>query len=104
MGRPISITIPHALGRAEARRRIEEGFGRLQQQLGAGALGHVERSWQDDRLAFTARALGQPITGRLDVEEEAVRMEVDLPGFLGAIAERIKGRLRKEGQLLLEKK
>lgn len=103
MGTPIVITIPHALGRAEARRRLEEGFGRLQAQLGQG-LGKIERSWQDDRLSFSARALGQTITGRLDVQDEAVRMEVDLPGFLGAIAERIKGRLRKEGQLLLEKK
>ncbi len=104
MSRPIMITIPHALGRAEARRRIEEGFGRLQAQLGAGALGHVEKSWQEDRMSFTARAVGQTITGRLDVLDEAVRMELELPGLLGAIAERIKGRLRKEGQLLLEKK
>jgi len=104
MGQPIILTIPHALGRAEAHRRVEEGFGRLQQQLGAGALAQVERTWEEDRLTFSARAIGQTISGRLDVQDEAVRMEIDLPGILGAIAESIKGRLRKEGQLLLGKK
>ena len=100
----IRIDIPHALGRAEARRRIDEGFGRLEQQLGTGALARVERRWDADRLQFRATALGQAVTGRLDVLDDAVRIEVDLPPFLAAIAGRIKGRLQKETQLLLEKK
>ena len=38
MGRPISISLPHDLGVTEARRRIDEGFGRLTAQLGGGGL------------------------------------------------------------------
>jgi putative polyhydroxyalkanoate system protein len=104
MSQPITVDIPHALGRAEARRRIDKGFGRLEAQLGAGAMARVERRWEGDRLSFSAQALGQMMTGRLDVEDQSVRIELDLPGFLAALAGRIKGRLQKEGQLLLEKK
>jgi hypothetical protein len=104
MNKAIHIDIPHALGRAEARRRIDEGFGRLEQQLGTGVLASVQRRWEADRLVFRATALGQAMTGRLDVLDEAVRIELDLPPFLTAIAGRIKGRLQKETQLLLEKK
>jgi hypothetical protein len=104
MAQPVRIDIPHALGRAEARKRIDEGFGRLEQQLGAGALAKVERRWEEDRLLFRAQAIGQSLTGRLDVLDNAVRIEIDLPPILAAIAGRITGRLQKETQLLLQKK
>ncbi len=103
MTKPITITIPHELGRAEAHRRIEEGFGKLEHQL-SGGMGQLRKSWQGDRLSFSAQVLGQGVTGRLDVLDNAIGLEIDLPGFLAAIADRLKGRLQKEGQLLLEKR
>ena len=104
MNRVVTVDVPHALGRTEARKRIDEGFGRLQAQLGAGALARFERRWEDNRLHFRAEAIGQAVTGRLDVLDDAVRIELDLPLLFAAIADRIKGRLKQEAQLLLEKK
>jgi hypothetical protein len=40
MTTPITITIPHELGRTDARRRIETGFTRMLRQL-AGTAGHA---------------------------------------------------------------
>ena len=60
-------------------------------------------SWRD-RLSFAAKVVGQAVAGRLAVAEDAVRMEVDLPPFFAMIADKVKGRLKKEGQLMLEKK
>ncbi len=37
MSKPIHITIPHQLGRDEARRRIAEGFERIGGQFGPAA-------------------------------------------------------------------
>ena len=37
MSKAITVSIPHALGRAEARRRIDEGFGDFSRHLGGGA-------------------------------------------------------------------
>lgn len=107
MGRPISIDIPHQLGKDEARRRIEEGFGRLSSQMTGGMPGLVafQQRWQSDRLHFEASTLGQQVTGRLDVRDDTVHFELDLPEFLALIAEQIKSRLTRETQkLLLEKK
>jgi hypothetical protein len=55
-------------------------------------------------MSFSAQALGQGISGRLDVLDNRVHMEVDLPLVLAMIADQIRGRLQREGQLLLEKK
>jgi hypothetical protein len=106
MPRPIAITIPHQLGQAEARRRLETGFASLRQQMTGGLPAFVSftERWDADRLTFEGGALGQKITGRLDVLPDAVRIELDLPQILAAIADRITGRLQTEAQQLLEKK
>ena len=103
MSRAVTVSIPHALGRSEARRRIDEGFGDFSRHLGGGA-GALSKSWTGDRLDFSLQAMGQAISGFLDVADDAVRVEVLLPGFLAMIAGKVKGTLQKEGQLLLEKK
>src|ERR1700752_4120957 len=98
MSRPISVNIPHNLGKEEARRRIDEGFGRIGQQMSGGMATMVafQQHWQNDRLNFEANSLGQKISGRLDVLPDAVQLELDLPEFLALIAERIKARLANE--------
>jgi hypothetical protein len=109
MSRPVTVSIPHSLGKDEARRRIEEGFGRMRQQMtsGMGAMGSMltfQERWEGDRLHFEGGGLGQKMTGRLDVRPDAVDIQLDLPEILAAIAETITGRLKSEGQKLLEKK
>lgn len=101
MGKPVTVDIPHTLGRIEARRRIEEGIGRLTGQLGAGGSA-LSKSWDGDRMRFSLTAMGQAISGLVDVADEAVRLEVTLPGFLAMIAGKVKGQIQKEGQVLLE--
>ena len=55
-------------------------------------------------LAFSASALGQAVRGVIDVLDDTVRLEIELPGLLGALAKGLEGRLRKAGQLLLARK
>jgi putative polyhydroxyalkanoate system protein len=102
MSKAVTVTIPHELGRAEARRRIEAGFGDLSRHL--GGLGAVSKSWDGDKLSFSFAAMGQAISGYVDVADRAIRLEVLLPSLLAMMAGKLKGRLQKEGQLLLEKK
>jgi hypothetical protein len=106
MARPIEVSIPHALGKDEARRRIEQGFGRLRTQMtgGLGALVSFQEQWAGDQLEFEGGMLGQKVRGRLTVLADAVRIQVDLPEMLAAIADKIRGTLEREGQKLLEKK
>lgn len=104
MTRPIQVTIPHQLGREEARRRIAGGFSRLADQLPGGGMAKVTESWRGDRMSFSIRAIGQSMDGHIDVLDDAVHMEVQLPAILAAIAEKLRDRLQKAGQLLLTRK
>ncbi len=103
MSKPVVVNVPHDLGRDEARRRLETGFGRIREQIGGKALAFEER-WEGERLHFNAGAFGQKVSGRVDVLDKSVRIEVDLPWMLASIAEKLQGRLQKAGTLLLEKK
>ena len=103
MATPISISIPHQLGRAEARRRIETGFAKIVGQLPGGA-GTCSERWDGDRLTFSVGGLGQTVSGVVTVLDATVTMELELPGVLGLIASGLKGRLQKAGQLLLTRK
>ncbi len=103
MSKPVTVSVPHKLGRDEARRRIAEGFGQLEQQM-TGGMGVVacQQRWEGDRLHFEASALGQKMTGRLEVSEDSLGIEIDLPAILAALAERIAGKLKETSRKLLE--
>jgi len=103
MSTPLSISIPHQLGRAEARRRIEGGFTRLVREL-PGSGGTCTERWDGDRLTFSVSGLGQTVSGVIEVLDAAVTMELQLPGLLGMIAGGLRGRLQKAGQVLLTRK
>ena len=103
MAAPITINIPHQLGRVEAHRRIETGFAKLVNLL-PGKTGAFTERWDGDQLTFSAAALGQTVGGVITVLDTEVRMEVQLPGVLGLIANGLKNRLLKAGRLLLTKK
>ena len=100
MSKPVVVNIPHELGRAEARRRIDEGVGRLTSQI--GAVGELQKTWEGDTLAFSLQAIGQTVTGTIAVLDHEVRLEVHLPGIFAMIANKVKGRLREQGHILLE--
>ena len=102
MAEPVTINIPHQLGHAEARRRVEDGFGDLAKQI--GGMGAVTKRWDGDRMSFSLKVLGQGVTGVMDVADSAVKLEIMLPGLLAAMANKVKGALQKQGHLMLEKK
>ena len=103
MPKPVVVEIPHDLGRDGARLRLQNGFSRIRDQFGLGALA-FEQHWKGDHLHFSASGLGQNIAGRVEVMEKLVRIEIDLPWVLGVLAEKLQGRVRSAGTLLLEKK
>ena len=102
MPKPLVMTISHQLGRAEAKRRLENGVGQIEAQLVPFAKA-VDHHWTEDRLTFHLIALGQRIAGHIDVLDDFVRVELQLPGVLGWIGERIGRRIQQQAALMLEK-
>lgn len=103
MSKPLVVVVPHQLGPAEARRRLEGGIGQIRAALG-DKVTSINEAWTGSRLDVTMKALGQGISASLDVQADHVRVEVQLPWMLAMIAEKAKGYIQKQGHLLLEKK
>ena len=70
-----------------------------------GLMFKFSEEWtSEDTLTFTAKGLGQTITGAIDVFPQHVRITATLPGLLASLAESISGKIEKQGQILLEHK
>ena len=102
MPRPLIVSIPQRLGRQEARRRLDTGIARLTPELGV-ILNGLDYHWQNDTLQFTRTAMWQRITGRIEVFDDTVRIEIDLPWVMHLLADTIAKRVRSRGIALLEK-
>jgi hypothetical protein len=63
-----------------------------------------EERWEEDRMIFRVRALGQAASGHLDVADDHVRLEVTLPWLLQRFAEVAQTAIKKRGNLLLTKR
>jgi hypothetical protein len=103
MPKPLIVSVPHQLGKTEARRRLRSGLAGVGTRF-AHLLVVEKEVWAGDRLDFRVRSLGQAVNGTIEVAEDHVRLEVDLPWILGVMAEKLAPILRKEGTVLLEKK
>lgn len=102
MSAPLIVSIPHRLGREEARRRLQSGLTRAASHV--PALSVDEERWDGDRMIFRVRALGQAASGHVDVADDHVRLEVMLPWLLQRFAEAAQKAIRQSGRLLLEKR
>jgi len=99
---PLVVSIPHKLGRQEAKRRVDAGVSRLGPELGA-IVGGLDYSWNADTLNFRAAAMWQTITGRIEVLDDTVRVEIDLPWMMRLLGDTITKRVRGRALAMLEK-
>ena len=103
MSDTVTLIVSHSLGKMEAVRRLKEGFARTNGQLGT-MIAVDQETWEGDTLRFRMRALGQTAAATIEVLDDALRIEVSLPGLLSKVAKRLLPVLRKQAALLLEKK
>jgi hypothetical protein len=103
MSKPFIVSIPHQLGKDEAVRRLKSGLGGLRTNYGH-LFSIEEEVWTGDSLQFRVSAIGQAVSGTIDVAEDHVTLQVYLPWLLAKIAEAVQPLIRKEGTLLLENK
>ena len=103
MSKPVTVTVSHELGRSGAHQRIDGGIDRMLGSIAGGML-QFDKSWSGDTMSFEARAMGQHVTGTVEVREEDATITVRLPLLLAGMAEKLAGKIRTDGKLLLEKK
>jgi hypothetical protein len=98
---PLTVSIPHSLGRQEAKRRLSSGLERLP-AMGTVALD--QQAWTGDRMTFTVRAFGFAAPGEIDVDDDAVRLQLELPALLRKFAKPVQDALLERARLLLTKR
>jgi len=103
MSKPIVVSVPHRLGREEAARRLKSGLERMRTGF-AGQMSVLQENWSGDHLDLQIAMLGQTTNGAIDVADDHIRISVELPWLLGMVADKARGLIQKQGQLLLEKK
>lgn len=96
----LSVSIPHQLPRAEAKKRVEGLISQLKNDYGGDAA-HVDESWAGDTLTFKVAAMGMSLAGQVAVEDQAVKVDVALPFMLAMLSGRVKQTIEEEGRKLL---
>lgn len=100
MSQNFSVDVPHALGAAEAKRRIQANVHTLGAKLPAGAT--ATPRWEGDRLKLDVAMLGQQIAAGMDIFDTSVRITVALPPALAFFRQAIEAGLRQSGAAMLE--
>lgn len=97
----MDVAIPHNLGREEVRRRFRDNSHKIGEAI-PGGMADVETGWpSEDRMTMAINAMGQALTGHIDIEDEQVVFHMDLPAALGFLKPMIEGSIRAQGQNLL---
>lgn len=97
------VSLPHNLGKEEVRRRMHAHAHEIANYFPRG-MATVETDWaSEDRMSMVIIAAGQRIEGYIDVGEDFVIIDLDLPAMLGFLGGTIERAVRKQGGRMLEK-
>ena len=95
------VEIPHNLDKATARERLRANSHKIAEQF-PGGMAQVETSWPDeDTMAMHVRAMGQELSGRVELEEGKLVFNVVLPAALSFVEPIISGAIKQSGQKLI---
>ncbi len=97
----MEVAIPHSLGREEVRRRLSSSSSSIADAI-PGGMAQVTTEWLgEDSLSLAINAMGQALTGRIDIDDSQVVFTMDLPLALSFIAPIVEGTIQQAGQKLL---
>jgi hypothetical protein len=96
----LTMAAAHALGEAEAVRRLKEKFAAVQEAYRA-QISELQEEWNGSTLSFAFKAVGMKVAGEVTVEASQVQLAADLPMaammFKKVIEQQIRAKL---GELL----
>lgn len=98
----MQVAIPHDLGREEVRHRLQANGHKIADSV-PGGMADIQTSWpSEDRMALSISAMGQMLTGNIDIEDSQVLFEMILPPSLGFLKPIIEGAIADQGRKMLE--
>ena len=102
MSTPVTIDVPHELGKAGARERMRSRVGELAGHI-PGGVADVQSSWpSEDEMSLAIKAMGQHLDARLEVQDRLVRVHLMLPPMLAFFSGAISAAVRDGGTRMLK--
>lgn len=86
MPKHIILAIPHDLSVTEIRRRLDQQLGPVLRRLERRNIHIATTDWVEGSCTFTARVLGQNLSGNLCVAADSLWLEATLPWPIGAFS------------------
>jgi Putative polyhydroxyalkanoic acid system protein (PHA_gran_rgn) len=103
MGKSITVAVPHDLTPAEVKRRLVHALDDARKKH-AELLKDTRETWPtENQMDFVAHAMGQRISGSIEIGTTHVQVSVTLPMLLAIFASKLKPQIKAEGQKLLKK-
>lgn len=96
-----NIEIPHLLSAADAKERLQRFVEALQSKF-QDNVSDLDQSWNGDTLDFGFKTFGIKVTGKIDVEENRIAVEGDLPLTAMMFKGKIESEIRKQLERLLK--
>jgi hypothetical protein len=97
------VHLPHEIGKEEVRKRMRERSHEIAGYFPAG-MATIETTWPDeDQMDLVVNAVGQSIKGAVEVYEDEVVIELNLPPMLSFLRGTLEKSVRTEASKLLEK-
>jgi len=101
MPKTITLSLSHDLTPDEVKRRIVTAIADARSKH-PDVLKDAHERWTENQMDFTARAMGQTITGRVVIEPNVVHLSLELPVILAMLAGKLKPQIEAEGRKLLQ--
>jgi hypothetical protein len=97
----MSMQIPHSLSSEEAKGRVQGMISSLKDQYG-DKISDLNEEWSGDTGRFSLRAMGYKLAGTLQVTENDVRVDGDLPWAAKPFQGTIEATIRERAERLLQ--
>lgn len=95
------VSLPHDLGREEVRRRLHERHHEIAHFFPPG-MAQLDTNWQgEDHMDMVITIVGQELKGAIDIHDDKVTIEMQLPLALSFLRGTIERAMKKEGTRLL---
>lgn len=97
------VAIPHDLDPAVVRERLKGRSHEIADHV-PGGMADVQTSWpSENHMAMTITAMGQKLTGGIDIGERELVIELALPAMISFMEPMISGAIRTQGEKLIAK-
>lgn len=96
----LTLNIPHSQTKEEALSRIKQLLGRLQEEQ-KGTVTNVQENWDGPNGDFSFSAKGFNIAGTIQVKENEVQLDSDLPFAVALFKGQIASLITEKANALL---